>query len=457
MGHIHRVGCAPRSEIINSAITSASLSALFILVYGGCNWLTAQRSDVGSLFFEWERIIPFVPLMIIPYMSIDLFFIGAPFLCADSGERKLLARRIAFAIVVAGIFFVLMPMRYGFPRPAPGGWVGGIYRFLHGFDQPYNLFPSMHIALRTILADTYTRHTKGALRSLLHLWFSLIGFSTVLTYQHHVLDVAGGFVLAAVCFYLYRPQAARATATNIRIGYYYAAAAACSLWLAVFSWPWGALFLWPACTLCIIAAAYFGAIGNVYRKEEGTLPFSARVLLAPALFGQYLSLLYYKRQARSWDEVAPGLRIGRVLNDREAAQSVHDGVTAVLDVTAEFSEAKQFLAARYLNIPVLDLTAPTPEQLASATDFIVNELKTGKVYVHCKIGYSRSAAIVGAYLMSAGVVRSAEEAVAYMRRARPSLIVRPEVLHVLKRFEQEKTAAGVSPGTTAQRKLFVAG
>ena len=53
---------------------SVGLSVLFLIVYGWCNWITAQRHDVGTLYFEWERFIPFVPLMIVPYMSIDLFF-----------------------------------------------------------------------------------------------------------------------------------------------------------------------------------------------------------------------------------------------------------------------------------------------------------------------------------------------------------------------------------------------
>jgi len=61
--------------------------------------------------------------------------------------------------------------------------------------------------------------------------------------------------------------------------------------------------------------------------------------------------------------VTPGVWIGRKLNDREAANAVRQGVTAVLDLTAEFSEAKPFLALRYLNIPILDLTAPMQKRL----------------------------------------------------------------------------------------------
>lgn len=439
MGHIHRVRSAARSEVMRSAAASAALSLLFIVVYGGCSWVTAQRTDVGILFFEWERHIPFIPAMIVPYMSIDLFFVGAPFLCADREERRLLSLRISFAILAAGAFFLLMPFKFAFPRPVPDGWTGSIFRFLHGFDRPYNLFPSLHIALRTILADTYARHTKGVLRWTLHVWFSLIGFSTVLTYQHHVLDVVGGFALATLCFYLFRVPSEHEVATNRRIGIYYFAGAGLTLWLAILLWPWGALFLWSAISLGISGAAYFGIIPQVYRKEKGLLPLSTQILLAPVLLGHYVSLLYYKRQARSWDEIIPGVWLGRKLREAEAAHAIRQGVAAVLDVTAEFSEAAPFLSSRYRNIPVLDLTAPSQAQLTIAADFIRTERERGIVYVHCKIGYSRSAAVVGAYLLSAGIARSAEQAVTLIRKERPSLIVRPEVMSALKQFERQKS------------------
>ena len=117
-----------------AARTSALLSLLFIVVYGGASWVTAHRSDVGTLYFEWERHIPLIPWLIIPYMSIDLFFIAAPFLCTSDAERRLFSRRVAFAILVAGAFFLIMPLRYAFPRPVVTGSLGAIFRFLHGYD-----------------------------------------------------------------------------------------------------------------------------------------------------------------------------------------------------------------------------------------------------------------------------------------------------------------------------------
>lgn len=130
-------------------------------------------------------------------------------------------------------------------------------------------------------------------------------------------------------------------------------------------------------------------------------------------------------------EVVPGVWIGRKLNHREAAEAVRLGVTAVLDLTAEFSEARPFLAATYRNVPILDLTAPTVELLQETTEFIREHAAHGIVYVHCKIGYARSAAVVGAYLMASGKAKTAEKAIAMMRSVRPSLVVRPEALTAL--------------------------
>jgi len=177
-----------------------------MVVYGGCNWITAHRSDVGTWYYSWERFIPFVPLMIIPYMSINLFFVCGPFLCQSRNELRVLAQRITFAILVAGACFLLIPLRFSAVRPQPSDWTGPIFRFLHVFDQPYNLFPSLHIAFRTILAALYAKHTKGVIRLASQVWFVLIGFSTLLTYQHHIVDIGGGFVLAAMCFYLFREE-----------------------------------------------------------------------------------------------------------------------------------------------------------------------------------------------------------------------------------------------------------
>jgi protein phosphatase len=152
------------------------------------------------------------------------------------------------------------------------------------------------------------------------------------------------------------------------------------------------------------------------------------------LFGQYLSLLYYRSQSRPWDAVTPRIWIGGKLGSRSANKALHSGMVSVLDLSAEFSEAKPFRKSNYQNIPVLDLTAPTQKQLAEMGKFIVNHSRNGVVYVHCKIGYSRSAAAIAAYLIMSGKAKTAEEAFSIIRRVRPSIVIRPEVISAVSEF-----------------------
>jgi len=145
-----------------------------------------------------------VPFMILPYMSIDLFFVAAPFLCRTERELRIFAQRVTCAILVAGICFLLFPLRFAFARPHADGWLGAIFDWFRGMDAPYNLLPSLHAALMLILVDVYLRHTRGLVRLAMIVWFTLIGLSPVLTYQHHLVDIAGGFVLAGGCFWFFR-------------------------------------------------------------------------------------------------------------------------------------------------------------------------------------------------------------------------------------------------------------
>ena len=67
-------------------------------------------------------------------------------------------------------------------------------------------------------------------------------------------------------------------------------------------------------------------------------------------------------------------------------------------------------------------------------DFIDEHSQNGIVYVHCKIGYSRSAAAVGAWLLKTGKISGVEGALALIRRARPSVVIRPEIISALQRW-----------------------
>ena len=66
-------------------------------------------------------------------------------------------------------------------------------------------------------------------------------------------------------------------------------------------------------------------------------------------------------------------------------------------------------------------------QLAKAATFIEAHAARGIVYVHCKIGYSRSAAAVAAWMLQTGRAATVDDAIAQLREKRPTIVIRPEI------------------------------
>lgn len=414
------------------------LGPLFFVVYGGTNWLTSLRQDVGTFYFDWETGIPFIPVLIIPYMSIDLFFAGSTVLCGTRGELRALVKRIVFAILISAVGFLLFPLRFAFSRPEVPGGLGAIFSMLSAFDQPYNLVPSLHISLLASIWPVYHRHTAGLLRWAINGWFVLVGLSTLFIYQHHVIDVLSGALVAVCCFYLFPDtddwRAAPVT-RNLSVASRYALLALSALILTYAGWPWSILLAWPAISLSILALAYAGLGPAVFRKAGGRLPWSARIVLAPYLTGAWLSYRYYRCLGPAWGEIVQGILVGRRLDDAEAGEAVGRGVTAVLDLTAEYGECARFLSLPYRNVQVLDLTAPTVAHLDDAVAFIRDHHPRGSVYVHCALGYSRSACVVAAYLLAEGIAATVAEAIEYVRRARPEIVMTPQLLYLLRAYQ----------------------
>ncbi len=440
---VSRTSAPPSSRPwLAAAGTLALTGLLFIVAYNICNRLTGLRPDVGVWVFSWEQFWPVIPAFIVPYWSEDLLFIIAPFLCRTRKELTVHRKRIVFCIAAGCLGFLLIPLRFAFPRPVVEGVFAPLFAALYSFDLPHNLFPSLHIALRTLLASMFLRVACGPWRWPTHAWFSLIGISTLVTWQHHIIDVLGGFWLGLIALHLYRfdeNPPTRAANRTIAIGY--AILAVICSQLARISWPWTFLFVWPAFAFGVGAFGYGGFGAGIYRKRDGRLTLLTKALLGPLLSLQWLSWIYYRGKSPRWSEVTPQVWIGALPTPEIARDAIAAGVTAVLDLTVEFSESELFLKTRYLNLPVLDLTAPAPDQLADAIRFIEHESTRGVVFIHCKAGYSRTAGAVGAWLLASGRARSVGEVVVQLEAIRPGIVIRPEIRDALQAARSESPAS----------------
>jgi membrane-associated phospholipid phosphatase len=207
---------APRSSEIaatDGPPTHAAIAAavvvplLFAAMYAACGWITADRQGLPVVRWEWERHIPLVPAMIVPYLSLDALLVGSFFLCRTRSELTVHIRRLVLALVVASIAFVAWPLDIGSDRPPAMGIWRQPFEILRAIDKCHNLCPSLHVAVCLIIWPVYARRaTQLAARIAVHLGFIAVVVSTLLTYQHHVIDVLAGAVLAAACCATFRQR-----------------------------------------------------------------------------------------------------------------------------------------------------------------------------------------------------------------------------------------------------------
>ncbi len=412
------------------------LSFWFVLVYNGCNYLASLRPEVGHVAFWWERFMPFFPVLIIPYWSIDLLFVLAPFFCRSDFLLRQHLKRVTLGIAIAGFFFLNFPLTLAFQRPPVEGFLGKLFSSLETMNNFYNCAPSLHIVLRTNLWPIYVTPARGMARIFIGLWFFSIGLSTLFCWQHHLVDVFTGQLLGLFCLFVLpsvpfvRPFVDRARGINARsdIALRYSLGAL-GLWILCWSfWYTSVLLLWPALSLSLVAAAYWGMGPTFLRKYQGRQLQGARWLLNPYRWVSQWTASYFNAGQPAYAEAQPGLFVGRRLNQQEALALP---VEAVLDLTAEYDEVPAFLERTYLNLPVLDLTAPSLDQLRQGVEFVRAH---PNCYIHCSLGLGRSVTFLVAYWISQG--QSLGDALTRAQQVRPRLRLTQSHLQVLEEFAQ---------------------
>lgn len=126
--------------------------------------------------------------------------------------------------------------------------------------------------------------------------------------------------------------------------------------------------------------------------------------------------------------VGPRLYVGRLPLASEQAKLTAVGVTAVLNLCAEFprrSSQQETATLQTAYLPILDGTAPSDRQFRQAVDWIADRYgEGGSVLVHCAQGRGRSVTVAAAALCRLGLAAGPDEALARIlsvrTRANPS-------------------------------------
>ena len=178
-------------------LAALRLSLLFAVVFYGVDAITVARSTRWRLDMAWEQSIPYWPAAYLVYYSV----VGMPFLVRFTvGEARRVAlweRRMALAIAVAALVYLVVPGQLGYAPAAAGAWqpLADLTGALAG---RHNLLPSLHVALTWVTVASVWPHTGALARRAMLAWALALMASTLLTHQHHMLDLIAGAVLGAL-------------------------------------------------------------------------------------------------------------------------------------------------------------------------------------------------------------------------------------------------------------------
>lgn len=232
---------------------------VFMTVYNFCTWYASSLDDVPSFTFDFEKSIPFMPLSIIPYMASGIFFCMVFFSCRSRQQLKILTWRMLFVTITAGIFFITVPLRFSFAKPEVSQSILGLpFSFLKTFDSPFNQSPSLHIAFAFIFWSVFKELSKW--RIFLMIWLILLGISTLTTYQHHLIDIVNGAILAHLSFIIIPYRKNDHQYRNSRVANYYFLSGWILILAALTLYKYmgneGLILLFPAVVTMIIGYRY---------------------------------------------------------------------------------------------------------------------------------------------------------------------------------------------------------
>ena len=189
--------------------------------------------------------------------------------------------------------------------------------------------------------------------------------------------------------------------------------------------------LWPAASWLALTWAYLRNRPEILGKRvDGSFHRAALVFL-PYLAASE-AYFHIKRLVLElepcWNEVAPGIYIGR----RPLLRELPGDVRWIVDLTAELYEPGNLVRhGHYRYLPSLNRWVPDTVDFRRLTRELASV--TEPIYVHCGSGLGRSATVVAALLILKGLEDGVDQAERRMRRVRPRVFLHPAQRRLVER------------------------
>lgn len=173
------------------------LSLLFVIVYGGADYITSIRSTRFPVHFDFERTLPFVPELSVVYSSVYFMFAFIALAMQTEDQLRRFVGRMALVTLVAGLAFLLYPSELVFENREVTGWASVPFWWADLINLTYNCVPSLHVTYAVLCAETMRRKRWWA-GVVFHAWAFAIASAAWLTYQHHLADLVTGYLLGSI-------------------------------------------------------------------------------------------------------------------------------------------------------------------------------------------------------------------------------------------------------------------
>lgn len=173
---------------------------MWVAGYASSNARAAALPQTAQLAGPWDAWWPFWAWTLLPYLSLNVLCVCAFFVHPTRRALDAFALRLAAAQAVCLAVFWLWPIGAARQPPAVEGLLAPLWAQLRAFDQPVNLFPSLHVAV--LVWSALARGLPAPWRWAWHGWCALLLTSTLTTWQHDLVDVLGGLLVGLACLSL---------------------------------------------------------------------------------------------------------------------------------------------------------------------------------------------------------------------------------------------------------------
>lgn len=179
-------------------------SLIFLIFYKSAEFYAKAQKNIPSIVMNWENKIPFLPFMIIPYMTSGLMFPIIFFLTKSKKGLILLLKRIIFMTLISTIIFYIYPLKYSFEKAHVENPIyNSLFYLLKIFDSDFNQCPSLHVSFAFLYAIIFYKELKSPFKYLACFWAILTAFSVLFVYQHHFIDFIGGLIVIIITLLIF--------------------------------------------------------------------------------------------------------------------------------------------------------------------------------------------------------------------------------------------------------------